>query len=169
MVCLAIYMNCSERHLRWSAAVHGTEVGVPPNQFPATSLIAAATVVGPTMLTAVPSVQKPQPRLTAPTGCHLLWFRPPAPNQGSIDTRSCVLTVDLHCLPTICACMLSWHLPLLVVIPHHALSFYYHIHSSSSVFIKFKWTLMVFSLMLLVSPIIFTFKFADQLSLLFVS
>lgn len=95
------------QRLRMSSTDRGTEVDVSPNQFPAALLIVAATVVGPTVFTAVLSAQKPWPRLTAPTGRHLLQFRPLAPNPGAIDGHPCVLTVDLHCLPTVCAHTLS--------------------------------------------------------------
>ena len=47
MVCLAMCLNRLERRLCKSSADRGTEVDVPPNQFPAASLIIAATVVGP--------------------------------------------------------------------------------------------------------------------------
>ena len=101
MVCLAIYPNHSEPLLRRSSADRGTEADVPPNRFPAASLIVAATVVGLTVLTAVLSAQKPQPRPPAPAGRLRLQFRPPVPNPGAIDGCSRVLTVNLYCLPTV--------------------------------------------------------------------
>ena len=117
MVCLAIYPNRSERHLCRSSADCGTEADVPPNRFPAASLIIAATVVGLTVLTAVLSAQTPHPRLPAPTGRLRFQFRPPAPNPGATDGCSRVLTVNLLCLPTICKRLLVDTCSLLVVIP----------------------------------------------------
>ena len=107
MVCLAIYPNRLARRLRRSSADRGTEADVPPNRFPAASLIVAATVVGLTVLTAVLSAQKPQPKPPAPAGRLRLQFRPPVPNPGATDGCSRVLTVTLRCLPTVCDRLLS--------------------------------------------------------------